>query len=175
LSSPDIPITTSAPITYTSPSPLATEPAITFDGLGPNQPAIQITNGSNPGITFYPGAIDLGGAVLYNQGIPPPDLGTGQYGGINLPPFPMLPNTVQGPAGGQEQQQPSASAFPGVVLSGSGNNYSMKVYPNGLGGPSQTATVTQLQIDPSEAIPAGTWALVSFAGGNYSMQVTTWL
>lgn len=54
---------------------------------------------------------------------------------------------------------------PGVVVSGSGDTYRVRLYPNGLndgssGGSTLTVTAKQLQIASTEAIPAGTWALV---------------
>ncbi len=70
----------------------------------------------------------------------------------------------------------STATFPGKVLSGTGTSYEVEIYPSGLSGDTETVTVTQLQIDASETIPADTWAMVSQqADGTYTMQVPVWL
>ncbi len=87
LSSPDIPITTSAPITYTAPSAQATEAAITL-AVAPDQPAISIPSPVGPGgITIGPDGINMNGGVILNQGIPPTNGPAG------------MPGTIQGPCG----------------------------------------------------------------------------
>lgn len=73
---------------------------------------------------------------------------------------------------------------PGKVLSGGpGDTYQVEIYPGGLSvlnqdGSIQGATVVtakQLQIDSGETIPAGTFALITKAGGVYYMQVPVWV
>jgi hypothetical protein len=63
----------------------------------------------------------------------------------------------------------------GVVVSGSGDTYQVDTYPQGLSAPPVRRTVRQLQIAEGEAVPAGTFALVVQAGGEFYMQVPTWL
>jgi hypothetical protein len=66
--------------------------------------------------------------------------------------------------------------IPGEVVSGSGDTYTVTIYPNGLLGTTENVTVTQLQIDAGETIPAGTWAIVTQMGdGEYAMVVPVWL
>jgi len=65
----------------------------------------------------------------------------------------------------------SSSSMPGQVVSGGGSSYLCTVYPNGSAGAAITVNVEQLQIDSSETIPAGTWAIVTKNGNSYSMQV----
>jgi hypothetical protein len=68
------------------------------------------------------------------------------------------------------------TCFPGLVVSGSGSDYLVNIYPNGIGNAAVEVTVTQLQIDPSQTIPPGTAALVTkTTDGSYYMQVPVWL
>lgn len=72
--------------------------------------------------------------------------------------------------GGQAPQAASPPAgFAGVVLSGTGNKYSVKLSDGSI------VIVTQLQIAAGETIPAGTGAVVFKAGGKFVMQVPVWL
>jgi hypothetical protein len=69
------------------------------------------------------------------------------------------------------------NAFPGFVISGSGNKYLCRIYPDGF---STTTTkdvlVTQMQIDPTETIPTGTFAIVLLGKDKkYTMQVPVWI
>ncbi len=70
---------------------------------------------------------------------------------------------------------PAASAMPGKVVSGTGALYEMDVYPAGVEAASVRVSAVQLQIDPFEEIPVGTWTLVVKSGANYYMQVPVWL
>ncbi len=64
------------------------------------------------------------------------------------------------------------SVFAGKITGGSGTSYSVDVYLGGTGSTPTSATVTQLDIDSSETIPANTWALIVRQGnGSYVMQV----
>lgn len=73
------------------------------------------------------------------------------------------------------QTPPATSCMPGQIVSGTGAAYQVNTYPKGLSGPAVQVAVTQLQIDPSQTIPAGTWTLVSqTSDGSYWMQVPVW-
>ncbi len=71
----------------------------------------------------------------------------------------------------------------GRILSGTGDTYQVELFANPADGSFATVTVTQLQIDEDEQIPAGTWTKVTIfpvtSGGvttaNYFMQVPVWL
>jgi hypothetical protein len=70
--------------------------------------------------------------------------------------------------------------LPGVVVSGTGDSYEVDVYEDGLDLPATRRTVRQLQIDSSETIPEGTWAVVNkmtLPSGEdfYFMQVAVFL
>jgi hypothetical protein len=70
----------------------------------------------------------------------------------------------------------AATSFPGQIVSGSGNSYVVAIYALGLSQPPRNVNVTQLEIDPGDAIPAGSWATVSRAAdGTFFMQVPVWL
>lgn len=74
--------------------------------------------------------------------------------------------------GGGPQTQQKASppaAFAGVILSGTGNKYTVKLSDGSL------VVATQLQIASGETIPAGTGVVVFLAGGKVVMQVPVWL
>lgn len=78
------------------------------------------------------------------------------------------PTTVAIESGG-------GGGFPGKIISGSGSSYQVDVYEDGLTESPTRRTVTQLQIDSSETIPANTWALVGKIGDEYFMAVPVWL
>jgi hypothetical protein len=82
---------------------------------------------------------------------------------------------VDGSPSSAPPKPPVPAVMPGVVQGGSGDTYSVTVYPKGTGAAGQTVTVKQLQINSVETIPAGTWALVTKNGGAYTMQVNVWL
>jgi len=88
--------------------------------------------------------------------------------GITLPGGGKAPVAVAGTGGG---------GVPGQVVSGGpGDTYQVNIFENGVSaGATATVTVKQLQIDPAETIPAGTWAIVSKSGSGYVMQVPVWL
>jgi hypothetical protein len=159
LSSPDIPITTSAPITYTPPNADATQAALNI-ATNPGQPAISITGPGGTSISLGTGGIDLGGVPLYNIGIPPAN---------ELPPFPEIPGTTT--SGGSGTLVPGGG-IPGTIVSGGpGANY---VFQPTAGG--ATINVIQGQIDPSQTIPAGTFAIASLVGkSTYYIAVPVWL
>jgi hypothetical protein len=50
--------------------------------------------------------------------------------------------------------------YPAVVRGGTGNQYSMDVYTNGLSNAPINQTVQQLQIDGASNLPVGSWTLV---------------
>lgn len=80
-----------------------------------------------------------------------------------------------------------ASSFPGKILSGSGTDYQVEIYPSGLQLDSEgniagrrTVSAKQLQIDPAESVPVDTWCIVTHngnvvAGVNYFLQIPVWL
>ena len=59
--------------------------------------------------------------------------------------------------------------FTGTVSSGTGSSYQV-LLNNG-----QTVTVTILQIDATQTIPAGTKLLVAKVGSSYYAQATVWM
>lgn len=70
--------------------------------------------------------------------------------------------------------------WPCEVLSGSGNDYTVKVYKQGYPGPDAELNVKQLQIDSEERIATGTmWYVVENVNSkgetSYTMQVPVWL
>jgi hypothetical protein len=82
-------------------------------------------------------------------------------GGIETPP---VPDTGGGGGGG------GANAVPGTILSGSGDSY---VFESTDG---TVLNVTQGQIDSSQTIPAGTFALAAIdSNGDAWIQVPVWL
>jgi hypothetical protein len=83
-----------------------------------------------------------------------------------IPPAPIV--ATPGAGGG----------LPGQVQSGGPGKgpYSVTIYPNGTGSPGTTVNVTQLQIAPTDTVPAGTWVMVMLSPDHtYSMQVPVWL
>ena len=90
----------------------------------------------------------------------------GVNGITGIPPAPIV--ATPGAGGG----------LPGQVQSGGPGNgpYSVTIYPNGTGSPGTTVNVTQLQIAPTDTVPAGTWVMVMLSPDHtYSMQVPVWL
>lgn len=86
------------------------------------------------------------------------------------------PSTTTVIGGGAGKVAKTNVIMPGQVQSGTGNSYSVTVYPNGRSKAGKDVTVTQLQITSSDTIPAGTWAWVTAeADGSYSMIVPTFL
>jgi hypothetical protein len=72
----------------------------------------------------------------------------------------------------------AGGGIPGLVLGGGPGQgpYSVQLYPNNLSTAGATVSCTQLQIDPAETIPPGTWTMVSLMPDHtYTMQVPVWL
>jgi hypothetical protein len=72
------------------------------------------------------------------------------------------------------------SAYPGKIISGSGQTYQVQIFKKGLDGSATTVSAKQLQIDPADQIPAESWALVlegskSDGSVEYYIQVPIWL
>jgi hypothetical protein len=66
----------------------------------------------------------------------------------------------------------------GVVVSGSGQNYQVDLYPNGMtAAPGMEVTVNIPELDSSETIPAGTvlGCIHDYGNGYYECQVPIWL
>jgi hypothetical protein len=98
------------------------------------------------------------------------DIGGVSIGDDGLPHFDGESDSAEtGGDGGGEGGEGGGGGFYGEVVSGSGSTYTVDV--EGVGN----VTVTQLQIDGDETIPAGTMALVVQVGENYFMQVPVWL
>jgi hypothetical protein len=134
---------------FTSDSPIPITSPVAVSGTGnPANPApVQITLGDNQGITLTHGANTTSFSLDGNGNL----------------------QQQTGMAGGSGAIKPIAGGLIGTVVSGSGSTYQVAI----KGGP--TVTVTQLSIDPSETIPAGTPAVVVQVGAVYYMQVPTWL
>ncbi len=81
----------------------------------------------------------------------------------------------------QEDQLPTPQGHQiwiGVVVSGTGNEYQVDLYPNGMtGSPGSEVTVHIPQIDDSETIPEGTvlGCIHDYGTGYYECQVPIWL
>jgi hypothetical protein len=65
------------------------------------------------------------------------------------------------------------AAHTGSVVSGSGNAYMVALDPQAT-PPGATVSVTQIQIDSSQTIPAGTAVIVVQIGSSYYMQAPVW-
>jgi hypothetical protein len=140
-------------------------------------------NTSGPGITINNGGPGNTGGIQINRQPDP---------GINFPDLPPVPpttapvvtiiynggNVTSGPD--PNGQQPvggggGGGCFPGKILSGSGDTYSVAVYESGLAGEPKTRVVKQLQIDPAETIQENTWVMVGKVGNSFFMMVPVWL
>jgi hypothetical protein len=130
----------------------------------------------NPGITITRGGttttITAGDVIINGQSLVGGDFGGGSGGGTNLNQIVGLVNT------------PEFAPFIllGEVVSGSGSNYQVRVFSTpdtNLG----TVSAIQVQIDPAETIPAGTFCQViglPFRSGDlifaqYYLTVPVWL
>lgn len=99
---------------------------------------------------------------------------------VDLPPIPrpqdtsVIPDPIQidaeeptDPTAVQPTQQirmlqtPPPAMCPGIIQGGSGDSYQVGIYINGLDHKITQVSVKQLQIDPTEIIPIGTWCMVS--------------
>ena len=109
-------------------------------------------------------------ALIHKQSVPDPDIS-----GSLIEEYTMQAINVPG------------EIIPGVILSGSGANYVVDIYPDRLAGETERVTVFQLQIAANVAIPAGTSVFVirrpiEVPAGDeteleyeYTMQVPVWL
>lgn len=133
----------------------STEPAITINQGGASNISIQIKNSPVPFPKYDIPPIDFADIVnvyttnIYNNG------------------------SVESPQ--KKDDEESGKAYAAVVTGGSGDTYEVSVYKNGLTLAPVTATAKQLQIHPTETIPAGTWTIVVQSDGGYYMQVPVWL
>lgn len=118
-----------------------------------NDPAISIANtnpdGTAPAFNIT-GPVD--GAITFNNA----------FGDTVAPPESATPSSSGG------------GGTPGKIISGSGSTYTVGVYADGktLSG---TVKATQLQIDPAETIPAGTWVNVVKSGAFFFLFTPVWL
>ncbi len=141
---------------WTSPDLLAEElftifTRVPYTGTGP----IQIAPISGQGGSI----IDLEPQESLN--IPPYDLDFYDVTDLHNEPT----RTVSTDAKGQKVvhntiEHITRTTIPGKIGSGSGNEYSVFIYPAGIDGVDKSVTVKQLQINGSEVIPADTWTMV---------------
>jgi len=133
----------------------------------PGQITIDQGDGSPP-LTLPPSFTDSpwGGFVLPDLDLPSYDSNPVGVDRTDLPdPENGLGNSPNRYLKTTKYVQRTRVVCPGVVVSGTGDTYRVRLYPNGLndassGGSTLTETVKQLQIATAETIPAGTWALV---------------
>jgi hypothetical protein len=121
-------------------------PAITIDQAGPLDTVFEIRRPGIPSVQLP----DIPPLTLGGDDIPnghPRDTRIGSDG------------FVVGGGGG----------IPGVVVSGTGDTYQVLLRDG------RTVTVTQLQIDPTATIPAGSAAFVTLYQGAFVMLVPVWL
>jgi hypothetical protein len=149
-----------------SPTELAQELYAIFQDSNPTSSGpITITNNTpaGPGMTMNQDN-STGPAIQITKG--KTTLGIGMDGNGNL-----TTSTNGKPAVGA-----GGGGVPGQVQSGGpgAGPYVVKIYPNGLLGATLNVAATQLQIDSGATIKAGTWTLVTQAGGAYYMQVPVW-
>lgn len=140
----------------------------TIDQVLPNGTVVNLLPGSGGGGS---GNGNTGTPVPTPSGPTPPPVP------IPIPfPVPMPPGSGTTPPPGSESKEPARASCPCKVLSGSGSIYIVSLYPNGPnGGVLDIVTAQQLQIDPSETIPAGTWALATQSNNFWFIQVPVWL
>lgn len=147
------------------------EEPMTFDGPitinnNTDGPAITINNGST-GDTIS----------INNHPIPPPQFPG--YPPVNIPDIGGTITNVtinnQGQSSNQTVVSGGGGGFPGQIISGSGNTYSVAVYESSLSGSPITRSVRQLQIDPSATIPPDSWVMVGKVGPDYFMQFPVWV
>lgn len=62
------------------------------------------------------------------------------------------------------------------ITSGTGQSYLIDIFGNGPSNPATDTSVSalQLQIDPTDTIPAGTWAIAVQVNGDWYIQVAVW-
>lgn len=164
---------------------------LTINQFGPSDLGIQIIRRTPPEAPQYPdNAVSVGGVELPGYSpFGPTELApgsrtiltigpsgditlvTGSDTGVTVPPSPVPPQNA-----GEPQEPQGGGGTPGVVLSGGpGASYQVRIYPDGLSSAGEVVSVTQLQIAADATVPAGTWAVVTQAGGSYYMQVPVWL
>ncbi len=154
----EVPFDIDGPVTITN---NGNDPGLTIRQNGPYDGSIKITRYPDgpinlPGLPPFlpPGLGDLTIQVIYADG---------------------RNEVTQGPPDGTQIVIVQQGAFPGKVLSGSGGTYEVAVYESGPSSDPVTRTVTQLQIQEDETIPADTWVMVGKVRGDYFMQVPVWL
>ena len=122
------------------------------------------------------GSFNLNLGDIPPTGDPNPEIVTGtQSGGgslvtLNVGPKPQSEVGEGGGGGGGGDRD--GMAFPGTVISGSGNAYSVSILVSGV---AETVDVTQMQIAVDEVIPSGTSCIVVKSGPIYYMVVPVWL
>lgn len=162
----DVPIVFDSPVTIINETG---EPAINVRDFGDSDASIRIEKRPLPKVDLpdIPPLDDSGaGRVQIRYVYPDGDEGWEGDGGDP-------PDT--NPGTGSPIGQEGGGGFPGVVVSGTEDEYLVDVYEGGLSEAPTQRTVTQLSIASGEQIPAGTWALVGKVGDEYFMQVPVWL
>jgi hypothetical protein len=113
----------------------------------------------NPGLVLGPtGNFRMPDMFLPVSSPNPNEIGEGG-GGLPKPLPPDKPDdrNPQRKTRERTETQYARIAMSGQIISGKGNSYKVRVFPNGTAGKSQEVIVKQLQIAPNEVIPAGTW------------------
>ncbi len=152
--SPDVPNNTDAQVAITQP-------------VGSKVAPIQIGN------------YDPGAPVIHFSGRGGEDLGS--WAPDFTPQNSAVPGSGGGGGGGGGSGVQVPMVFPGQVISGGPGTgpYQMNIFPQGISGPSQTVSVTQLQLSGMDTIPPGKWTLVVQVGPRtaplYYMQFPTWV
>jgi hypothetical protein len=168
-------VASNAPVAIDNPTPAA--PWLTFRNYTPGQSLMQVTGKNGQPIGTF--SVKDGDFVF--TGAPGPAFTGGNlsFGPDNPTQESPVSSTVPRAQGSERPPQPQpgagAQAMPGQVLSGSGNTYQVRVYPDGLGAAGQVVTVRQLQIAAGQSIPGQPWTIVSkTTDGKYYMQIPVW-
>lgn len=117
---------------------------------------------SDAGYVARPGSIPSSPPVLF--GAEP----TFDYEYTGFPPLPAI------------SKDPDIAVYPGQIVSGSGTDYQVKIWKQGLSGKNVTIPAKQLMIDGSETIPADVWVHVVMnkdkkGRQEYTIQSPVWL
>jgi hypothetical protein len=155
---------------FTSTDPMTLTGPVTIDNTT-NQPGLTVRN-------FGDGNTSM---QIQKQPLPPipplPPFAPIEFGPISIVDF--LPDGTIQPLDAQGNPiiiESGGGGFPGKVLSGGpGSTYKVNVYKKGINQAPISVTATQLQIDPGETIPAGSWCLVAFTNNAYYIQLPVWL
>lgn len=160
-----------------SPTDLGNAIVVPGQGNGPNLTLTDVT--PSDGSTGFPAlSIQFGNDTTGDIFLGPFGL-TFSVGGISLD----FPTTQTVPVVGDQIQLYSLpAAYPCIIQSGSGIEYQITIYPNGLDQPGQTVPAKSIvALDPDDEIPAGTAGLAVRCGFDvkkgpkYYFNVPVWL